>query len=42
LVYRPEGNRSLGRSRRRWKDKIEIYLLETGYGDNLVSDSYKV
>jgi len=39
---RPEGNRSLGRSRRRWEVKTEIYLSETGYSDNIVSDSYKL
>jgi hypothetical protein len=42
LVDRSEGNRLIGRSRRRWEFRTEIYLPETGYGDNFVSDSYKV
>jgi hypothetical protein len=27
-----EGNRPLGRSRRRWEDNIKIYLSEIGWG----------
>jgi hypothetical protein len=30
LVRKPEGNRPLGRPRRRWIDNIEVNLLETG------------
>jgi transposase len=30
LVGRPEGKRPLGRSRRRWKDKIKMALREMG------------
>jgi hypothetical protein len=30
LVGKPEGNRSLGRPRRRWIDNIKIDLLEIG------------
>jgi hypothetical protein len=30
LVGRPEGNRPLGRPRRRWEDNIKIYLRKTG------------
>jgi hypothetical protein len=30
LVWRPEGKRSLGRSRRRWEDNIKIDLREIG------------
>jgi hypothetical protein len=30
LVGRPEGKRSLGRSRRRWEDNIKMDLRETG------------
>ena len=33
LVERPERIRSLGRSRRRWKDNIKIDLQEVGLGD---------
>jgi hypothetical protein len=32
LVVRPEGNRLLGRLRRRWEDKIKIDLQEVGRG----------
>jgi hypothetical protein len=32
LVGNPEGNRSLGRSRRRWDD-IKMDLREIGWGD---------
>jgi hypothetical protein len=31
LVGRPEGNRSLGRSRRGWVDNINISLIEAGW-----------
>ena len=31
LVEKPEGNRPLGRPRRRWKDNIKIDLWEVGY-----------
>jgi hypothetical protein len=30
LVGKPEGRRSLGRTKRRWKDNIELYLTEVG------------
>jgi hypothetical protein len=30
LVVKPEGRRTLGRSRRRWKDNIKLDLRETG------------
>jgi hypothetical protein len=33
LVGKPEGNRPLGRPRRRWKDNIKIYVQEVGGGD---------
>jgi hypothetical protein len=32
LVGKPEGNRRLGRSRRRWEDDIKIDLREIGWG----------
>jgi hypothetical protein len=32
LVGRPEGNRSLGRPRRRWKDNIKMDVREAGWG----------
>jgi hypothetical protein len=32
LVGKPEGNRPLGRPRRRWVDNIKIDLLEIGWG----------
>jgi hypothetical protein len=31
-VGKPEGNRPLGRRRRRWVDNIKMYLLEIGWG----------
>jgi hypothetical protein len=31
LVGKPEGNRPLGRSRRRWVDNIKMDLRETGW-----------
>jgi hypothetical protein len=30
LDGKPEGNRTLGRPRRRWKDNIRMYLREIG------------
>jgi len=33
LVGRPEGKRPLGRPRRRWKNKNELYLRETGINE---------
>jgi hypothetical protein len=33
LVGKPEGNRPLGRPRRRWEDKIKIDLQEVGCGN---------
>jgi hypothetical protein len=33
LVGRPEGNRPLGRTRRRWVDNIRMDLGEVGLGD---------
>ena len=33
LVMRPDGNRLLGRPKRRWKDNIKIDLQEVGRGD---------
>ena len=32
LVGKPEGNRPLGRLRRRWKDNIKIDYHEVGWG----------
>jgi hypothetical protein len=32
LVGKPEGNRPLGRPRRRWKDNIKTDLREIGWG----------
>jgi len=32
LVGKPEGNRSLGRPRRRWEDNIKMDLEEEGCG----------
>jgi len=32
LVGKPEGKRSLGRTRRRWKDNIKMDLQEVGFG----------
>jgi len=32
LVGKPEGNRPLGRSRRRWENNIEMDLREVGCG----------
>ena len=32
LVGKPEGKRTLGRSRRRWEDNIKIDLREVGCG----------
>jgi hypothetical protein len=32
LVGKQEGKRQPGRYRRRWKDKIKIYLREIGWG----------
>jgi hypothetical protein len=32
LVGKPEGNRPLGRPRRRWEDNIKMDLLEVGGG----------
>jgi hypothetical protein len=31
LVGKPEGKRPLGRPRRRWVDKIKMYLREIGW-----------
>jgi hypothetical protein len=33
LVGRPEGTRSVGRSRCRWVDNIRMDLIEVGWGD---------
>jgi transcription termination factor 2 len=33
LVGKPEGNRPLGRPRRRWVDNIRVDLGEVGWGD---------
>jgi hypothetical protein len=33
LVRRPEGEKSLGRPRRRWVDNIRMDLGEVGWGD---------
>jgi hypothetical protein len=32
LVGNPEGERQLGRPRRRWVDNIKVYLREIGWG----------
>jgi hypothetical protein len=37
LVGRPEGNRPLGRPRRRWEDNIKLDLREIGFdGSNWI------
>jgi hypothetical protein len=33
LVGKPEGNRPLGRLRRRWVDNIRMDLVKVGWGD---------
>ena len=33
LVGKTEGNRTLGRPKRRWRDNIKLYLQEVGLGD---------
>jgi hypothetical protein len=33
LVGKPEGNRPLGRPRRRWEDGIRMDLREIGWGE---------
>jgi hypothetical protein len=33
LVGKPEGKRTLERSRRRWEDNIKMYLQAVGCGD---------
>jgi hypothetical protein len=33
LVGKPEGNRPLGRPKRRWVDNIMMHLGELGWGD---------
>jgi hypothetical protein len=33
LVGKPEGRRSLGKPRHRWKDNIKMDLGEIGFGD---------
>jgi hypothetical protein len=33
LMGKPEGRRPLGRSRRRWLDKIRMDLVVVGWGD---------
>ena len=33
LVRKPEGNRPIGRPRRRWEDNIKMDLQEVGCGD---------
>jgi hypothetical protein len=33
LVWRPEGRRPLGRTKRRWDDNIKMDLREIGFGD---------
>jgi hypothetical protein len=35
MVAKPEGKRSLGRSRRRWDDNIKMNLQEVGWGFGL-------
>jgi len=32
-VGKTEGNRTLGRPKRRWRDNIKLYLQEVGLGD---------
>ena len=32
LVWKPEGNRPLGRGRRRWEDNIKMDVREVGCG----------
>jgi predicted small integral membrane protein len=45
LVGKPEGKRSLGRTRRRWIDNIKMDLLEIGFcildWIGLAQDKYK-
>jgi hypothetical protein len=33
MCTKPEGNRPLGRPRRRWEDNIKMYLTEIGWED---------
>jgi hypothetical protein len=35
LVGKPEGKRSLGRPRRRWKDNMKLDLQEVGWGHGM-------
>jgi hypothetical protein len=46
LVGKPEGRRTLGRPRRRWKDNIKMYLQEVGCGGmdwiKLAQDRFKL
>jgi hypothetical protein len=37
LVGKPEGKRPLGRSRRRWEDRISMNLREIGSGCRVVT-----
>jgi hypothetical protein len=32
LERKPDGKRSLGRSRYKWVDDIKMYVMETGWG----------
>jgi hypothetical protein len=38
LVGRPEGTRTLGRSRRRWENNVKMDLQEVGWGGMNCSD----
>ena len=38
LVVRPEGKRSVGRSRRRWEDNIKLDLSTSGMGGGHAMD----
>ena len=35
LIRKTEGNRLLGRPRRRWENNVKIYLLEMGWECNV-------
>ena len=40
LVGKPEGNRPLGREKRRWEDNIKVDLQEVGCGGGWTGSSW--